>query len=168
MFCIEQYLLSKSILELITVQLLTKIYLKQLWNEQDGKIKSIKVACRDQIWKKTFCQNSDKLCCSFIKNCIMFMYLLYTYKKLIILSLFKIDTLNFTIYILANLTCPLKTYVRFSNQPNTYIWRIIYIPMICDARRQAIWDSAHAWEVHCWKQHEVSHLIILPITYCIF
>ena len=165
MFCIEQYLLSKSILELITVQLLTKIYLKQLWNEQDGKIK---VACRGQLWKKTFCQNSDKLCCSFIKNCIMFMYLLYTYKKLIILSLFKIDTLNFTIYILANLTCPLKTYVRFSNQPNTYIWRIIYIPMICDARRQAIWDSAHAWEVHCWKQHEVSHLIILPITYCIF
>ena len=165
MFCIEQYLLSKSILELITVQLLTKIYLKQLWNEQDGKIK---VACRGQLWKKTFCQNSDKLCCSFIKNCIMFMYLLYTYKKLIILSLFKIDTLNFTIYILANLTCPLKTYVRFSNQSNTYVWRIIYIPMICDARRQAIWDSAHAWEVHCWKQHEASHLIILPITYCIF
>ena len=51
----------------------------------------------------------------------MFMYLLYTYKKLIILSLFKIDTLNFTIYILANLTSPLKTYVRFSNQPNTYV-----------------------------------------------
>ena len=42
----------------------------------------------------------------------MFMYLLYIYKKPIILSLFEIDTLNFTMYILANLTCPLKIYVR--------------------------------------------------------
>ena len=32
----------------------------------------------------------------------MFMYLLYIYKKPIILSLFKIDTLNFTMYILAS------------------------------------------------------------------
>ena len=39
------------------------------------------------------------------------MYLLYIYKKPIILSLFKIDTLNFTMYILTILTCPLKTYV---------------------------------------------------------
>ena len=38
----------------------------------------------------------------------MFMYLLYIYKKPIILSLFKIDTLNFTMYILTILTCPLK------------------------------------------------------------
>ena len=76
---------------------------------------SIKVACRVQIWKKTFCQNSDKFCCSFITNDIMFMYLLYIYKKPIILSLFKIDTLNFTMYILANLTCSLKTYVRLHN-----------------------------------------------------
>ena len=45
----------------------------------------------------------------------MFMYLLYTYKKPIILSLFKIDTLNFTMYILANSACPLKTYVRLYN-----------------------------------------------------
>ena len=43
------------------------------------------------------------------------MYLLYIYKKPIILSLFKIDTLNFTMYILANSTCPLKTYVRLHN-----------------------------------------------------
>ena len=41
----------------------------------------------------------------FIKNDIMFMYLLYIYKKPIILSLFKTDTLKFTMYILANLTC---------------------------------------------------------------
>ena len=47
----------------------------------------------------------------FIKNDIMFMYLLFTYKKLIILNLFKIDTLNFPMYILTILTCPLKTYV---------------------------------------------------------
>ena len=39
------------------------------------------------------------------------MYLFCIYKKAIILSLFKIDTLNFTIYILTILTCPLKTYV---------------------------------------------------------
>ena len=36
------------------------------------------------------------------------MYLLYICEKPITLSLFKIDTLNFTMYILANLTCPLK------------------------------------------------------------
>ena len=84
-------------------------------NKIQFKYKYFKVACRVQIWKKTFCQNSDKFCCSFIKNDIMFMYLLYIYKKPIILSLFKIDTLNFTMYILANLTCPLKTYVRLHN-----------------------------------------------------
>ena len=41
----------------------------------------------------------------------LFMYLLCIYKKRIILSLFKIDTLTFTMYILTILTCPLKTYV---------------------------------------------------------
>ena len=45
----------------------------------------------------------------------MFTHLLYIYKKPIILSLFKIDTLNFTMYILENLTCPLKMYVRLHN-----------------------------------------------------
>ena len=39
------------------------------------------------------------------------MYLFCIYKKAIILSLFKIDTLNFTMYILTILTCTLKTYV---------------------------------------------------------
>ena len=41
----------------------------------------------------------------------MFMYLLCIYKKPDILSLFKIDTLNFTMYILTILRCSLKTYV---------------------------------------------------------
>ena len=59
--------------------------------------------------KKSFYQNSGKFGYSFIKNDIMFMYLLCIYKKPIILSLFKIDTLNFTMYILTILTCPLKT-----------------------------------------------------------
>ena len=59
--------------------------------------------------EKIFYQNSDKFGCSFIKNDIMFMYLLCIYKKPIILSIFKIDTLNFTTYILTILTCPLKT-----------------------------------------------------------
>ena len=59
--------------------------------------------------KKTFCQNSDKFGYSFIKNDIMFMYILCIKKN--ILSLFKFDTLNFTMYVLTILTCPLKTYV---------------------------------------------------------
>ena len=37
---------------------------------------------------------------SFIKNDIMFMYLLCNYKQTIILSLFEIDTLKSTMYIL--------------------------------------------------------------------
>ena len=41
----------------------------------------------------------------------MFMYILCVYKKTIILSLFKIDTLNFTMYILTILTSLLKIYV---------------------------------------------------------
>ena len=58
--------------------------------------------------KKTFCQNSEKFGYSFIKNGIMFMYLLFIYKNTIIVSLFKIKTLNFTMHILTILACPLK------------------------------------------------------------
>ena len=54
----------------------------------------LKVVCRVQKWKKTFCQNSDKFGYSFIKNDVMFMYLLCIYKKPIILSLFKIYKLH--------------------------------------------------------------------------
>ena len=39
------------------------------------------------------------------------MYILCIYEKNIVLSLFKIDTLNFTMYILTILTWSLKTYV---------------------------------------------------------
>ena len=39
------------------------------------------------------------------------MYLLCIYEKIIVLSLYNIDTLNFTMYILTNLICPLETYV---------------------------------------------------------
>ena len=39
----------------------------------------------------------------------MFIYLICIYKKPIILSLFKIDLLNFTMYTLTILRCPLKT-----------------------------------------------------------
>ena len=58
--------------------------------------------------KKTFCQNSDKFGQSSIKTVIMFMHMLYNQKKAVILSLFKTDTLNFTMYILTILTCPFK------------------------------------------------------------
>ena len=65
----------------------------------------IKVACRVQIWKKIFCQNSDKFGHSFTKNfpCI--------YKKPIILSLVKIATLNFTMYTLTIVTSTLNINV---------------------------------------------------------
>ena len=62
---------------------------------------SIKVACRFQ--------NSGYFRYHFIKNDIMFMHLLCIYKNPIILILFKIDRLNFTMYILTILTCSLKT-----------------------------------------------------------
>ena len=60
----------------------------------------------------------------------MFMHLLCIYKKLIILSLFKIDTLNFTMSILTIFTCPLKAYVvRLHNltgicisRPRPFAW----------------------------------------------
>ena len=39
------------------------------------------------------------------------MYILRIYKKTFILSLFNTDTINFTMYILTILTCPLKIYV---------------------------------------------------------
>ena len=74
--------------------------------QSHSSVKVIKVACRVQIWKKTFCQN--KFGYSFIKNDFMFMYLLCIYEQIIVLSLYNIDTLNFTMYILTNLTCPLK------------------------------------------------------------
>ena len=55
--------------------------------------------------KKAFGQNSDKFGYSVISNefCI--------YQKTIILGLFKIDALNFTMYMITILTCPLKPYV---------------------------------------------------------
>ena len=61
--------------------------------------------------EKTFCQNSGKFGYSFIYKDIMFMYILCIHKKNIILSLFQIDTLNFTLHILTILTCPLETYI---------------------------------------------------------
>ena len=41
----------------------------------------LEVACRVQIWKNTYCENSDKFGYSFIKNDIVFMHILYIYKK---------------------------------------------------------------------------------------
>ena len=81
-----------------------------IWSSREMFFR-IKVVSRVQIWKKTFCQNSDYFGYCFIKNDIMFMYLLCIYKKPIILSLFQTVTLNFTMYILTILTCLLKTYI---------------------------------------------------------
>ena len=56
-------------------------------NMTDANITAIKVASRVQIWKKTFCQNSDKFGYGFIKTGIMFMHLFCIYKKPIIYNL---------------------------------------------------------------------------------
>ena len=88
---------------------LDKVDLKMNDNCSRGKMFIIylilffKVPCRFHMWKKTFCQNSDKSGYSFIKNDIMFMQLLCIYKKT--------DILNFSMHILTILTCPLNTYV---------------------------------------------------------
>ena len=72
----------------------------------------LKVACRVQVWKKkTFCENNEKFGYSFIKMTLyLCIYFVFT-KNPIILSPFKINTSNFTMYILTILTCPLKIYV---------------------------------------------------------
>ena len=54
--------------------------------------------------KKSFCQNEGKCGYNFFKDNKIFMYILCIYQKHIILSLFKIGTLNFIMYILTNLT----------------------------------------------------------------
>ena len=70
-----------------------------------------KLQVASDMEKKTFCQNSDMFGSSVIKNDIINMYILCIYQETIILSLFKLDTLNVTMYILTNLTCPFKIYV---------------------------------------------------------
>ena len=75
------------------------------------------VACRVQNGKKAFCHNSYNFGYSFIKNDIMLMYILCIYKKPIVLSLFKIDTLNFTMYVLTILKSPLKINVIGLHKP---------------------------------------------------
>ena len=46
-FWIERHLLSKSMLELITVHLLTKLFSRQLWNEQDWKINLLSIDVKE-------------------------------------------------------------------------------------------------------------------------
>ena len=71
----------------------------------------VKVACRVQIWKKKICQNSEILVTVLFKMTLYLrIYFAFT-KNPINLSLFKTDTLNFTMYISTILTCPLRLYV---------------------------------------------------------
>ena len=56
-------------------------------NMTGANITAIKVASRVQIWKKRFCQNSDKFGYGFVKTGIMFMHLFCIYKKPIIYNL---------------------------------------------------------------------------------
>ena len=66
---------------------------------------AFKVAYRVQIRRKTFFQ---KFLHSFIKNDIIYFYLPFINKKPIILSLFEMVTLNFTMFVLTISTCSLK------------------------------------------------------------
>ena len=68
------------------------------------------LVCRVQIC--IFSQNSEKCGHSFIKDDIISMCLPFIYESLILLGLFKIVTLNLSMYILIKLTCTLK-YVPF-------------------------------------------------------
>ena len=71
----------------------------------------IKVACGVQMWTKHFVKIVTSFVTVFLLKMTLCLCLLYIYKKPIILSLFKIGTLNF----LANLVCPLNTSVRLHN-----------------------------------------------------
>ena len=82
----------------------------------------LKVACRVQIWEKHFVKIATSFVTVFLKMTLcLCIYFIFT-KKIIILNLFKIDTLNFTTHILANLTFPLKTNVRLHNLISTIIF----------------------------------------------
>ena len=111
--------------KVVGLRLLLWIQRYLVWSDEKcnswyGYLYLVKVTCSVQIWKKTVKIVTSFV--SFIKNDIMFMNLIYIYKKPIILSLFKSDTLKFTMYILANLKYPLKTYVRLHNQ----IWMSVF------------------------------------------
>ena len=75
------------------------------------KFCSLRLLVGFRYGKKSFRQNGGKFGYNFIKNDTMFLYLLWIYKKPIILSLFKINILNFNMHILTILACPLKIYV---------------------------------------------------------
>ena len=91
------------------INLNTTMLKSSLFDYSDAYILA-KAALRVQIWKKTFRLNNEKFSYNILKNGIIYLNLLCIYKRPIILSLFKFDTLNFIIYILTILTCPLKTY----------------------------------------------------------
>ena len=63
------------------------------------------------MWTKHFVKIVTSFVTVFLLKMTLCLCLLYIYKKPIILSLFKIGTLNF----LANLVCPLHTSVRLHN-----------------------------------------------------
>ena len=74
-------------------------------------IYTLKVACRVQIWKKNILSKQCKVWLQFyLKRHYIYVYALYLRKKHV-LSLSKIDALNFTMQILTMLTWSLKTYV---------------------------------------------------------
>ena len=58
------------------------------------------------------------------------MYLRFIYKNLIILSPLQIVTLNFTLYILTNLTCSLKRYVIRKKIFCKAAFTLIYISIV--------------------------------------
>ena len=95
------------------------------------------------------------------------MYTLCIYRKTIILSLFKIDTLNFTMYILTILTCPLKTYViRLHNLISVNIFftkRSLFFFII--VKRQPKTRSSLIYNTSArHERHECDGVVIITTT----
>ena len=84
------------------------VYLQPILKKKKKKkvnaSRSIQLVSRIQSWIKTFSQNSENVGYSFIKNYIIYMYLPFSHKTPIILSLSKIVTLSFTKNVLMILT----------------------------------------------------------------
>ena len=89
----------------------------------------------------------------------LFLCVYFVFKKLIILSLFIIITLNFTMNILTNLTCPLKIYVirlhdpisiniSFTKKDDRFFKR--------KPKKIIKWRNAIVWNAHFYHQDHLN------------
>ena len=77
-FCLEKSI--KLLMEHSNKSVLISDIIQLLVNNKSVILPiNIKIACMVQIWEKTFCQDSEKFGYRFIKNDIMFMFILCIY-----------------------------------------------------------------------------------------